>query len=134
MESTKLLAGARIEARCTKCRKNTQHTILTLVDIEPDKVECNSCSRQHAYRPATIPKKATVRRVVDPKVAEQKEWQTLRPSMDREGATDYSMTVAYKTNALMNHPIFGIGIVQRVVGARKVEVLFEDGKKTMRCK
>jgi hypothetical protein len=34
----------------------------------------------------------------------------------------------------MNHPVFGLGVVQRVVGTRKIEVLFEDGKKTMRCR
>ncbi|MDX2478966.1 MAG: hypothetical protein QNK24_01365 [Desulfuromusa sp.] len=43
------------------------------------------------------------------------------------------MTDVYKLNALINHPVFGLGLVQRVIGSQKVEVLFEDGKKTMRC-
>jgi hypothetical protein len=134
MQSTELLPGDQIEARCTKCRKNTQHTIITLVEAEPAQVECSACTRQHAFRPATLPKKAAMRRAIDPKAAEQKEWQTLRPSLKSERATDYSMTDAYKTNSLMNHPVFGLGVVQRVVGTRKIEVLFEEGKKTMRCR
>jgi hypothetical protein len=134
MPRNKLLAGEQLEARCTKCRKNTLHTILTMAETEPDQVECTGCSRKHAYRPAVIPKKVTARRALDPKVAEQKEWQILRPGMKSEQATDYSMTDTYKTNTLMNHPVFGLGVVQRVVGTRKIEVLFEDGKKTLRCR
>jgi hypothetical protein len=75
-----------------------------------------------------------VRRTVNPKDTERKEWEVLRPNMNSEKATDYSMTDAYKVKALINHPLFGLGLVQRVVGSQKVEVLFEDGKKTMRCK
>ena len=44
------------------------------------------------------------------------------------------MTAAYKVKALINHSVFGLGIVQRVLGSQKVAVLFEDGQKTMRCK
>ena len=44
------------------------------------------------------------------------------------------MTTALKLRNLVNHPIFGLGIVQRIAGPHKVEVLFEDGRKTMRCK
>jgi hypothetical protein len=54
--------------------------------------------------------------------------------MNLAKATDYSMTATYKVKALINHPVFGVGLVQRVVGSQKVEVLFEDGRKTMRCK
>jgi hypothetical protein len=53
--------------------------------------------------------------------------------MNSDAARDYSMTGAYKVKSLINHPVFGLGLVQRVVGERKVEVLFEEGKKTMRC-
>jgi hypothetical protein len=75
-----------------------------------------------------------VRRTVDPKIAERKEWVELRPGMKAEQAIGYSMTTAFKTGSLMEHPVFGLGLVQRLAGPRKVEVLFEDGKKMMRCK
>jgi hypothetical protein len=134
MQATTLSAGDPIEARCTKCRKNTNHIVVAMAEDVPAKVQCNTCSGQHKYRPPTVPKKAAVRRTVDPKVAEQKEWQSLRPSMDSRQATDYSMTTAFKVGALMNHSSFGLGLVQSLVGPQKVKVLFEDGKKTMRCK
>lgn len=134
MQNTPPSAGDRIEARCTKCRKNTDHIIITLAEENPAEVQCNSCSRQHKYRPPTVTKKTAGRRATNLKDAERKEWETLRPNMNSDAATDYSMTGAYKVKSLINHPVFGLGLVQRVVGAQKVEVLFEDGKKTMRCK
>ncbi len=33
----------------------------------------------------------------------------------------------------MQHPVFGLGFVLQSLGDGKVEVLFEDGKKKLRC-
>ena len=133
MENVTLSAGDPIEARCTKCRANNPHVIVTLVEAAPEKVQCTICSRQHKYRLPSVPKKPSVRRSVDPTVAERKEWELLRPNMNCKDAKAYSMTGNYKVKALIDHPVFGLGLVQRVAGAQKVEVLFEDGKKMMRC-
>lgn len=133
MQNATLSVGDPIEGRCTKCRKNTAHIIVSVDEESPGKVQCTVCNREHKYRPPTAARKPAVRRTVDPKEVERQEWQTLRPTMNLAKALDYSMTAAYKINALINHPTFGIGVVQRVVGPQKIEVLFEDGRKTMRC-
>jgi len=134
MDVSKLTPGDPIEARCTKCRKITNHIVVAMKDGAPAKVQCNTCSGQHKYRSPAAPKKPAVRRTVDPKAAEQKEWASLSPDMNNEQAVAYSMDTAYKVGALINHSVFGVGIVQQVVGLRKIEVLFESGKKIMRCK
>ena len=141
MQSITLSAGDPIEARCTKCRKNAAHIIITMAEDGPAEVQCSICSRQHKYRPPTAAKKPAVRRTLTrkdvelkAKEAERKEWEGLRPNMNSAEAKAYSMTDAYKMKALIDHPVFGLGLVQRVIGSQKVEVLFEDGKKTMRCK
>ncbi len=87
MEISELTPGDPIEARCTKCRKNTNHIVVAMKDDLPAKVQCNTCSGQHKYRPPTAPKKPAVRRTVDPKVAEQKEWAELSPSMNGDQAS-----------------------------------------------
>ena len=125
--------GDPIEARCTKCRANNPHVIISLAEEDPLKVQCDICAREHKYRPPSAPKKPAVRRVVDPKVAERKEWELLRPEMNEKDAKAYSMTNSYKINSLIKHSAFGLGLVQRVAGTQKIEVLFEDGKKLMRC-
>lgn len=134
MKNTIQATGDPIQARCTKCRKNTAHFIVTMAEEGPAKVQCGSCSREHTYRPPTASKKPAVKRAVSAKEAERKEWETLRATMDSAKAAEYSMTGAYHVKSLINHPVFGLGIVQRVVGAQKVEVLFEEGRKTMRCR
>jgi hypothetical protein len=135
MQSTALAAGDPIQARCTKCRKNTDHIVVTMADAAPVNVQCSVCSRQHKYRPATGNKQSAVGRTgKQNKDAELKEWEALRPTLNSAQATDYSMTAAYKVRALINHPVFGLGLVQRVIGPQKIAVLFADGKKTMRCK
>ncbi len=134
MQSTIPSAGDPIEARCTKCRKNTNHIIVAMAKEVPVKVECNTCSGQHKYRPPTAPRKPAVRRTVDPKIAERKEREELMPTMGGKQKTDYTMTTAFKVGSLMNHPVFGVGIVRSLGGPRKIKVLFEDGLKTMRCK
>ncbi|MEE4254621.1 MAG: hypothetical protein V2I50_11335 [Desulfuromusa sp.] len=133
MQSTTLSVGDPIEGRCTKCRKNTNHIIITMAEENPGKVECQTCSRQHKYRPPSAPKKPAVRKTTKPVDAERKEWASLQEKMDGSKAKTYSMTDTYKLKALVSHPVFGLGIVHRIIGSQKVEVLFEDGKKTMRC-
>lgn len=134
MQSTTLSAGDSIEARCTKCRKNNPHTIITMSETGPTKVQCSICSRQHKYRPPSPIKKPAASRAAQIKEAERQEWATLHETMNRAKASAYYMTESYKIKTLINHPVFGLGLVQRVIGAQKMEVLFEDGKKTMRCK
>lgn len=133
MSSSTLSVGGPIEARCTKCRSITNHIIVALDKDVPVKVECNTCRRQHKYRSPVKPK-VSLRRTADPKSAERKEWEELSASMDPTKATDYSMNATFKVGSLVRHPVFGVGLVQRQGGAHKIEVLFEDGKKTMRCK
>lgn len=128
-----LAAGDPIEARCTKCRANNPHVIISMAEETPLKVQCDVCSRQHKYRPPTVPKKPSARKPVDPKIAERKEWAQLSPEMNSKDAKPYAMTGTYKVNSLISHSTFGLGLVQRIAGPQKIEVLFEDGKKLLRC-
>lgn len=133
MQSTPLASGDAIKARCSKCRKNIDHLILTMSGRNPVRLQCKTCGRQHKYRSSAVIKKSVAQRSIDLKEAERKEWATLRPNMNGAKAKSYSMTATYKVMTLINHPVFGLGLVQRVVGPQKIEVLFEDGKKIMRC-
>lgn len=138
MQKKTLSAGDFVESRCTKCREVTGHTIIAMTGEVPAKVECNSCGGQHKFRPVKPPapakKAAPGRKTVSSKAAEKNEWQTLAEQMDPAKATVYSMTESFKPKALISHPVFGLGVVQRIAGSQKIEVLFEDGKKILRCK
>lgn len=133
MSNNKMSVGDPVESRCTKCCNITNHIIVAMTDDFPAKVECNTCKGQHKFRPPLVRKKAAARRTVDPKTAERQEWENLQPSLERKEVMAYSMTTVFKVGSVMQHPVFGLGIVQNSLGPGKVEVLFADGKKKMRC-
>lgn len=144
MSSKKLSAGDVIEAQCTRCRTLMNHTIVAMVGERVVRVQCNTCDGVHNYKEAKParesagrpagPKQAAAPRASrkDPGAAEREEWIALRPNMQRERAKAYDMNGSYKVKDLVEHPVFGLGVVQRVV-AKKVEILFEGGKKLLRC-
>jgi ribosomal protein L44E len=42
--------GDDIDAYCSRCRRATDHAIVSLVDEAPRKVRCRTCSHEHSYR------------------------------------------------------------------------------------
>lgn len=133
MQNTVLSVGDPIESRCTKCRKITNHIIVAMVEEVPVKVECNTCRGQHKYRSPAVRKKPTARRSVEPKPAEHKEWLKLQADIEAKSAIDYTMETALKVGSVIKHPTFGLGLVQGNLGSQKVEVLFADGIRKLRC-
>ena len=54
-----LRVGAEIDAQCTKCRRPTNHRIVSMMDGTVKHVICLTCQSKHNYRPpAAVPKKA----------------------------------------------------------------------------
>ena len=55
--------------------------------------------------------------------------------LDQAGssALTYDMQARYKVGSLVKHPKFGLGVVKQLLGANKVEILFEEGVKLLRC-
>ena len=134
MSKSKMSAGDPIEARCTKCRTITNHIIVAMKDDKPTKVECNTCKGQHLYRKPKAAPQTAATKAANAKLAEQKKWTELQSQLEGQSAKKYSMDEKYKINSVIKHTKFGLGLVQRLTGTRKMEVLFEDGLKTMRCK
>ena len=138
-------AGTVIEAKCTRCRTVMNHTIVAMGGEKIARVECNTCHGTHNYRPLkppketaaakAAPKKAPVPRKakVDSETAAREEWAALQPDMDPDKAIPYDMERKYRMNALLLHPLFGLGIVKAVLPPNKVSVLFSDAKKLLRC-
>ena len=58
--------GDIIDDHCIKCRRVTNHAIVSLVNAEPAKVRCRTCYHDHDYRheqappPKTDPRKAAL--------------------------------------------------------------------------
>ena len=147
MSSRKLSAGDTIEARCTRCRAILNHTIVAMVGERVVRVECNTCRGMHNYHPlkeqtvvkegkiaapSTAKKEPAPRKSKkDPEAADREEWQVLQPAMQIERAIAYDMKGKYRVNDLLEHPVFGLGVVKLVVVPNKIAVLFQGGKKLL---
>ncbi|MDD2851335.1 MAG: hypothetical protein PHY09_05450 [Desulfuromonadaceae bacterium] len=150
MAIRKLSAGDIIEARCTKCREILNHRIVAMVEDKIMRVECNTCLGVHNYHapPAAKEPKAakvaaprkpratsTTPRVAkkDPVESEREEWALLQPTFDIEKAVSYNMAGTFRTKHLVLHTVFGLGLVKAVIVPNKMQVLFKDGIKLLRC-
>jgi len=143
--STQLSAGSTIETRCTRCKGVLNHSIVAMVGEKIVRVECSTCHGVHAFHPAKAPKepaaakgapkKAAVPRKTkaDPEAAARAEWAELQPGMNAEQAIPYDMDRPFRLKNLLAHPNFGLGIVQLLIPPNKIDVLFQDGKKRLRC-
>lgn len=150
MTTRELSAGDIIESRCTKCREVLNHRIVAMVEGKVVRVECNTCRGVHNFHappaaktPKAPKKAATVKprstssapRVSrkDPVEAEREEWASLQPTFDPEKALPYDMNGRYLAKRLVLHPVFGLGIIKTVTVPNKMQVLFKDGIKLLRC-
>jgi hypothetical protein len=109
------------------------------------RVECDTCHGVHAFHPVKVPKGPATAKDARTKVAAARkikanpediaraEWTALQPDMDPIQAIPYDMNRVYRLKNLLSHPIFGLGIVQLVIPPNKMDVLFQDGKKRLRC-
>ncbi len=135
MSDKQYSAGDHIEAKCTKCKAATNHTIVAMVEDKPAKVECNICNGIHKYRNPTVKKAA--KKPSATKVAKvnkiETEWEDLLQGADPASGTSYSMQMSVKDGDLIQHPSFGIGRVVSVTKPNKMEVFFRDGIKLLRC-
>lgn len=140
-----LSAGSIVETNCTRCRQVMNHTIVAMVGEKIVRVECNTCRGIHAFHPVKVAKEsaaarglgakaAVARKVkVDPEEAARAEWEALQPSMDPAKAIPYDMNRSYRAKNLLFHPNFGLGVIQLVIAPNKMDVLFQTGKKRLRC-
>ncbi len=65
--------------------------------------------------------------------AVEDEWRkaiALAPGSSRRA---YSMQAAFAVDDLVEHPVFGNGIVREVMAPDKMRVLFRDGARLLRC-
>ncbi len=142
MATRQLSAGDKIDARCSKCGGTTRHIILAISGQTPNRVRCDLCDREHNYypprserirTPRTPAARAPGRRTKDPREAERQKWQELNPELGSGTLFPYAMDGRFPLASRVAHPTFGIGVVVGLPGPHKVEILFKEGKKVLRC-
>jgi hypothetical protein len=145
--SRKPSAGDFVDARCTRCRVVTNHTIVAMVGEQIVRVVCNTCNGTHNYhppKPAPSPRAPKAEKApAAPRAprmtakavrnADEEEWVEATRQADPAKVIRYDMGRAYSVGHFVNHPSFGVGLVKSVTKPNKMEVLFESGRKLLRC-
>ncbi len=142
-------AGGEIDSWCTKCKMVLNHRIIAMVGPKPAKVECSTCGSHHNFR-AKAPgataastdatgkrKSATPKSTRGPTKAQQalidqeKFWERATSGKPVTAFARYSTAFIYEEGAIVHHAKFGDGVVTRVIDAKKIEILFREGPKTL---
>ena len=142
----KPITGGEIDSYCTKCKLDLGHRIIARVGDAVKKVECRTCGSHHLYRrpkseraaakPAAkrTTRKTAAERLTAAQRAERDLVATWEQAIAGKPPTAFS---AYRTTStlgqgeLIHHSKFGDGYVSRVIDRGKVEILFQDGPRTM---
>ena len=125
--------GRSCQAWCLRCKSETEHLIIAMVEDLPKRVECCSCHGQHNYRLAPAQRKpsktkTSPSRQISPKSS---RWEKLLAADDSPEAKIYSMTDRFEAKEVVEHQSLGTGIVQQVRPGNKIEVLFKSGTKLL---
>ena len=153
MTDLEMTAGKEIDAKCTRCKRVTPHRIVAMVEEQPKRVRCQSCSSEHRYiAPLHEKKKAVASTVIEkegrrrtlrtvagdspapkkkpakakPTPAQKHEEAFLKLCEDKELELPrpYFPKEAFEQDQLIEHKVFGTGLVTRQKGSGKIEVHF----------
>lgn len=141
MAETTHAVGDPVQSRCTKCKRITRHFVVSLVEDLPARVQCTACEGFHNYRPvkespSSKPTPAARRRATSAAAkveAAAQEFDAAVGDRDRSRAAPYNMGGTFRSRELVAHPTFGLGLVRKVIPPNKIQVLFRDGTRNLRC-
>jgi hypothetical protein len=143
--ATPYRVGADVDAVCTKCRMLLGHTILAMVGSRPARVRCNTCDGEHNFRApdrtnagssakkgaagseARSATRIAVKRAAAPAVT---SWEAIVRGRDLSRPRRYSVNERFMVNDVLDHPVFGLGVVREQRGD-KVDVVFQNGPRTL---
>ncbi|HTJ83835.1 MAG TPA: hypothetical protein VL400_19080 [Polyangiaceae bacterium] len=139
--------GGDVDSYCTKCRMDLAHRVVAMVGGEPKRVKCLTCDGEHNYRKPmsersenrpSAPRAAGTKTAGKSKSAGAKTEKNARLSWEKAIAGQppsafkgYNIKQSFTDGDLVRHSKFGDGVVARVIDPTKVEILFEDGPRTM---
>ncbi len=149
--------GRDVEAWCAKCGLALEHVIVAMVGQTVVQVRCRTCGGTHKYkstrevataapaRPGRADstesasrQKRAVASAKTAKVAQESAesraartlWQRRMAAADRARATPYAATIQPLLGELVDHSVFGYGIVEQTLEG-KAQFLFEQGYKVL---
>ena len=125
--------GADVESICRKCG-DVWHVVVAKVGEAIAKVQCKECGSLHKPRPPGSKAAATAVRKRSASRAPKKEVSRHEPSVEvdlSKAIRPYSPREHFAVGERIDHPKFGIGIIENTATAGKIEVFFPDGRRVL---
>jgi hypothetical protein len=122
--------GADIESICTKCG-DVWHVVVAKVGERIAKVQCKECHSFHRYKPpggAVKARSASAPRAR--RAAATPPPPSVAPDLSR-AVRRYGASEAYTSGDRIQHPSFGLGVVQGSPGPGKMDVAFPGGNRVL---
>ncbi|MCX7943481.1 MAG: hypothetical protein N2746_03110 [Deltaproteobacteria bacterium] len=125
---------------CPRCKRETDNVITGFIGQKIRRVRCEVCKSEHNYhRIQALKKRMEEERTSD--LGQSKEhltqqnyyriWEELMLGRDPQTARKYNLKEKFFENDLIDHPVFGIGVVKRVLEDYKIEVVFKNDMKVL---
>lgn len=126
--------GGDTLAYCTRCKMELAHIIVAMVGTTPARVICKTCRGEHNYKRQTgfvaqRAKRAPVEKKQTLRVADL--WEKKMSEHYADEVLPYATSSEFKMGNVINHPQFGLGIVEEVKRHGKIVVLFRLGEKIL---
>ncbi len=137
-----LVNGSIVKVQCVSCRSEHKYhapaaerrskkaETVCRVKHGEDRKNALSAIRVTTPKPAASSRPAT-RKAQNSALEKEQVWQrTLNSTVAT--ATPYSIQASYACGDVVDHPTFGLGVVQTVQGDR-MQLLFREGVKLLKC-
>ncbi len=136
------VVGSVLDCFCPRCDGLTEHTVILATKRRVREVKCEACDFVHKYSNAKGKnQRNSVAAVVSPGRRKQSETDDMSPSgleweeeMNKKRFIEpvgYRLGGSYAEGTVIKHPLFGVGIVKRIVSENKIESLFKTGRKIL---
>lgn len=125
---------------CPRCKRETDNTITSFIGQKIRRVRCEVCKSEYNYhRIQALKKRMEEDSSIKSSEAKEHEsqqncyriWEDLMLGRDASTAQPYNIKDKYFENDLINHPVFGIGVVRTVMEDYKIEVVFKNSIKIL---
>ena len=131
--------GGDILSHCTRCKMELAHVVVSMLNGRPARVICKTCKSTHNYKRGTQTDLIrSTSRPSKPRKSPQKTYMKVSEMWEQKMAAaknaqvkPYSVKQVFTAGDVINHPNFGVGLVEEVKSNGKITVLFRNDEKVL---
>ncbi len=132
---SQLGVGKEVLSYCNKCKLTLAHLIVTMKsDTTIGKVQCKTCQGTHAYKDPSAVKASKTRRGKKTKASTKDSISDIwmeKVASSSSKSQKYNIKTKFELGDIIDHPKFGPGIIEKLIDADKIQVIFRHDIKTL---